>query len=163
VHARAELTSLADERGALFGRILDAAGDPVMPKGVVAVGELGLHALGLSRAKAASIVNLAELHLSGSLDSDDLDALDDEGVITALTAVRGVGRWTAEMFLIHQLRRPDVLPAGDLGIRKAVQAQWGLPAVPSIDYVQKLGVVWSPWRSYAAALLWASLAPVGAA
>jgi DNA-3-methyladenine glycosylase II len=142
----------------LFGRILDAAGDPVTPTGVVTVGASGLHALGLSRAKAASLANLAELHLSGELDSDHLDSLDDEDVVTALTAARGVGRWTAEMFLIHQLRRPDVLPAGDLGIRKAVQTGWNLPTVPGIEDVQEFGVRWAPLRTYAAALLWASIA-----
>jgi DNA-3-methyladenine glycosylase II len=143
----------------LFGRISDATADAVTPTSIVAVGEAGLHALGLSRAKAASLVDLAQMHLSGVLDSDRLDSVDDEGVITALTAVRGIGRWTAEMFLIHQLRRPDVLPAGDLGIRKAVQMGWHLPSVPGIEDVRERGASWAPQRSYAAAVLWASLAP----
>jgi DNA-3-methyladenine glycosylase II len=94
------------------------------------------------------------------LDSEHLGDLDDDRVMTALTAARGVGPWTAQMFLIHQLRRPDVLPAGDLGIRHAVQAADGLPALPSVDDVREIGARWRPQRTCASALLWASLRPV---
>src|SRR3954451_11308555 len=133
--------------------------DPVL-RSISRVDGLGpdrLRSLGLSRAKAAAIVGLARMHLDGTLDLDGLDDLDDAQVVHALTAARGVGLWTAQMFLIHQLRRSDVLPAGDLGIRQAVRAAWALPALPRIEEVRQRGERWSPYRTYAAALLWASL------
>jgi DNA-3-methyladenine glycosylase II len=126
---------------------------------VALLGVGGLRALGLSRAKSVAVAGLAQMHLGGVLDSEELDGPDDDQVMTALTAARGIGPWTAQMFLIHQLRRPDVLPAGDLGIRQAVGRAWALPAVPTIDDVRALGERWSPQRTCAAALLWASLRP----
>jgi DNA-3-methyladenine glycosylase II len=143
----------------LFDRVRSAAGGRVEPGAVAALGTERLHALGLSRAKAASVVDLAERHLSGALDTDDLDGLDDEAAVAALTSAKGVGPWTTQMFLIHQLRRPDVLPAGDLGIRRAVQVLRRSPGTPSTEEVGALGRRWAPWRTYAAALLWASLHP----
>ena len=146
----------------LFARLEEAAGGRPEPDAVAALGTERLHALGLSHAKAAAIAGLAEMHLTGTLDVDALDGLSDEQVMAALTAARGIGPWTAQMFLIHQLRRPDVLPAGDLGIRQAVQRAWALPGVPTIEEVRDLGVPWSPQRTFAAALLWTSLRPVPA-
>jgi len=146
----------------LFDRIRSAAGGRVEPPEVAALGPDRLRGLGLSRAKAISVANLAEMHLSGALDTGRLDALDDETAIAALTSAKGIGLWTAQMFLIHQLRRPDVLPAGDLGIRRAVQRIRSLEATPSAEEVAAYGERWSPWRTYAAALLWASLRPAGA-
>ena len=142
---------------AVFDRIQDAAGGRIDPARVDGLGPDRLRCLGLSRAKAAAIVGLARMHLDGTLDLDGLDDLDDARVVHALTAARGVGLWTAQMFLIHQLRRPDVLPAGDLGIRRAVQRCWSRPALPPIEEVRQRGERWSPDRTYAAALLWASL------
>jgi len=108
------------------------------------------------------VVNLAELQRAGVLDTEHLDRLDDEAAVAALTSAKGVGVWTAQMFLIHQLRRPDVLPAGDLGIRRAVQALHGRPTGPTIEEVVIIGRGWAPWRTYAAALLWTSLRPADA-
>jgi DNA-3-methyladenine glycosylase II len=142
---------------AVFGRVRDAAGGRIDPASVDALGPDRLRSLGLSSAKAAAITGLARMHRDGTLDTDALDDLDDAAVVRALTAARGIGLWTAQMFLIHQLRRPDVLPAGDLGIRQAVRAAWALPALPRIDEVRQRGERWSPYRTYAAALLWASL------
>jgi DNA-3-methyladenine glycosylase II len=142
---------------AVFDRIQDAAGGRIDPARVDGLGPDRLLSLGLSRAKAAAIVGLARMHLDGTLDLDGLDDLDDARVVHALTAARGVGLWTAQMFLIHQLRRPDVLPAGDLEIRRAVQRCWSRPALPPIEEVRQRGERWSPDRTYAAALLWASL------
>jgi len=142
----------------LFDRLV-AAAEPELTAG--AVEELGperIHALGLSHAKAAAMVDVARLQNNGAIDVDNLDALGDDEVIAALTAARGVGPWTAQMFLLHQLRRPDVLPAGDLGIRHAIQREWQLSAAPSVEEAHEFGARWSPRRSYAAALLWASLA-----
>jgi DNA-3-methyladenine glycosylase II len=140
----------------LFRRVEHAAGGPLDPQRVAGLGAARLHELGLSRAKAAAVVEVADKHLAGTLDTAQLDALTDDAAVAALTAARGVGPWTAQMFLIHQLRRPDVLPAGDLGIRHAVQAAWALPALPRVGEVQDRGRPWAPCRTYAAALLWAS-------
>ncbi len=93
---------------------------------------------------------------------DAVGGLPDPQNIAALTAARGVGLRTAQMFLIHQLPRPDVLPAGDLGIRRSVQTAWSWPALPGIDRLTEFGRRWSPDRTYAAALLWSSLQPVPA-
>jgi 3-methyladenine DNA glycosylase/8-oxoguanine DNA glycosylase len=142
---------------AVFGRVRDAAGGRLDPAHVDALGPDRLRDLGLSHAKAVAVAGLARMHLDGTLDTDALDDLDDAAVIRVLTAARGVGLWTAQMFLIHQLRRPDVLPAGDLGIRQAVQRCWSEPALPRVEEVQQRGQRWSPDRTYAAALLWASL------
>lgn len=145
----------------LFRRVEGAAGGTLDPEGVVGLGVERLRGLGLSRAKAAAVVGLAERHLDGTLDTDRLAGASDDDVMAALTAARGVGPWTAQMFLIHQLRRPDVLPAGDLGIRHAVAAgwQWPRPGLPSAAEVTQLGRGWRPYRTYAAALLWTSLRP----
>ena len=88
---------------------------------------------------------------------DHLDAMSDEEVVFALTSVKGIGRWTAEMFLMFRLHRPDVLPVGDLGIIKAVQRAYGLRKIPSPDRLTKLGEQWRPYRSVACWYLWASL------
>ena len=142
---------------AVFRRVWEAAGGRIDPASVAALGPDPLRGLGLSSAKAVAIAGLARMHLDGTLDTDALDGLDDATVVETLTAARGVGLWTAQMFLIHQLRRPDVLPAGDLGIRQAVRTAWALPALPRIEEVRERGERWSPYRTYAAALLWASL------
>lgn len=145
---------------AIFGRIQHAAGRPPDPTSLLALGPERLRALGLSAAKVASILQLASRVNDGQLDLDHLDQVDDASVTAALVAVRGIGPWTAEMFLIHQLLRPDVLPAGDLGIRRGVQLGWMLDTVPTEEEVRARGSGWAPWRTYAAALLWASL-PTG--
>ena len=143
----------------LFDRLRSALGRVPDPIGVASLGVERIRSFGFSQAKAQYMSGLAQMQLAGSVDVDGLDPLDDEQAIAALTAVRGIGRWSAEMFLVHQLHRPDVLPAGDLGIRRAVEAAWGLPALPSVDQVSELARTWSPYRTYAAALLWASRAP----
>jgi DNA-3-methyladenine glycosylase II len=140
----------------LFGRIERATGGSPDPQAIAALGPERLRELGLSHAKAGYLVDLAKMHMTGSLDTERLDGLDDDQAIAALTSARGVGLWTAQMFLIHQLHRPDVLPAGDLGIRSAVQAAWKRSTLPSIDAVTRLGANWAPFRTYAAALLWAA-------
>lgn len=147
----------------LYDRLVAAARRQPTATDVAGLGPDRLHSLGLSGAKATAMVDIARLQNSGVFDLENLDALTDEQVVEALTAARGVGRWTAEMFLLHQLCRPDVLPAGDLGIRHAAMRVWRLPAVPRIEQVRELGARWSPRRSYAAALLWTSLAPVRSA
>jgi len=121
-----------------------------------------LRSAGLSRAKANYVRSLAEHVISGELELDRLDELSDEEVTAELVAVKGLGRWTADMFLIFHLGRPDVLPVGDLGVRRAVERLYGFEALPSAAELEALGERWRPWRSLASLYLWESLdnAPV---
>ena len=98
--------------------------------------------------------------LSGELELDRLDELGDEEVIEEIVAVRGLGQWTAEMFLLFHLERPDVLSGGDLGIRKAIQIEYGLEEMPTPQQVLEIGEPWRPHRSLASLYLWESLAAV---
>jgi DNA-3-methyladenine glycosylase II len=143
----------------IFDRIATAAGGRPTTATLARLGAEGLHACGLSRARADSLLDLAGRQDSGLIDVTRMRGLPDDKVIATLTSVHGVGVWTAQMFLIHQLHRPDVLPAGDLGIRRAVQIAWRLAAMPSVRQVQDRGAAWTPHRTYAAALLWRSLQP----
>ncbi len=113
-------------------------------------------AAGLSHAKVLYLRSLAEHVLDGSLDLDHLDKLPDEDVIAALVAVKGIGLWSAQMFLIIHLRRPDVLPVGDLGIRKAVMNRYGLPALPAPAEIIEIAEPWRPYRTLACLFLWRS-------
>ena len=118
--------------------------------------------VGLSHAKLAYLRSLAEHVLDGSLDLDHLDRLPDEEVIAQLTAVRGIGPWSADMFLIFRLGRPDVLPVGDLGIRRAFMVRYGLAELPTAAEMQRIAEPWRPHRTLASLYLWRSLqvAPV---
>ena len=116
-----------------------------------------LRAAGISPQKLRYIRDLCVRTADGSLALDALGALPDEDVIAALTSVKGVGRWTAEMFLMFRLHRPDVLPVGDLGIVKAVQRAYKLRLAPTPVRLTRLGENWRPYRSVACWYLWASL------
>ena len=116
-----------------------------------------LRAAGLSSQKISYLRDLCLRIRTGALRLGTLDTLSDAGVIEALTQVKGIGRWTAEMFLIFRLHRPDVLPVGDLGILKAVQRVYGLRKVPTPDRLTRIGESWRPYRSIACWYLWASL------
>ena len=114
-------------------------------------------AAGLSHAKVRYLRSLAEHVLDGSLALDHLAELPDADVIAALTTVKGIGQWSADMFLIFHLDRPDVLPVGDLGIRKAFQAVYGLPALPTAPEMERIAEGWRPHRTLGALFLWRSL------
>ncbi|HXD18937.1 MAG TPA: DNA-3-methyladenine glycosylase [Vicinamibacterales bacterium] len=116
-----------------------------------------LRAVGLSSQKLGYLRDLCNRIQAGQLPLDVFDRMDDEAVIETLTQVKGVGRWTAEMFLIFRLQRPDVLPVGDLGIVKAVQRAYKLRKAPSPDRLTRIGEAWRPYRSVACWYLWASL------
>ena len=116
-----------------------------------------LRAVGISPQKLGYIRDLCARTVDGSLALDDLKGLPDEDVIAALTSVKGIGRWTAEMFLMFRLHRPDVLPVGDLGIVKAVQRAYKLRLAPTPVRLTRLGENWRPYRSVACWYLWASL------
>jgi DNA-3-methyladenine glycosylase II len=113
--------------------------------------------VGLSRAKTDYLRSLAEHVVSGELELDRLEGLDDDAVAAELTAVRGIGTWSAHMFLLFQLERPDVLAVGDLGIRRAVERAYTLPALPSPAELTALAEPWRPYRSVACRVLWRSL------
>jgi DNA-3-methyladenine glycosylase II len=106
--------------------------------------------------------SLAEHVVSGELELDRLHELPDEEVAQEVTAVKGLGQWTADMFLIFHLGRPDVLPVGDLGVRRAVERAYGLEALPDAETLERLSERWRPYRSLASLYLWESLdnAPV---
>jgi DNA-3-methyladenine glycosylase II len=127
------------------------------PDAVAAVADERLRAVGLSAQKLGYVRDLCRRVEDGSLPLSALDTLPDDEVIAVLTQVKGIGRWTAEMFLMFRLHRPDVLPVGDLGIVKAVQRAYRLRTVPSPARLQRLGEVWRPYRSVACWYLWASL------
>jgi DNA-3-methyladenine glycosylase II len=114
-------------------------------------------AAGLSRAKVTFLRSLAEHVVSGELELDRLDTLTDEEIIAELLAVKGIGEWSAHMFLMFQLERPDVLAVGDLGIRRAVQRAYALEALPTASELTTLGEPWRPWRTIACRILWRSL------
>lgn len=116
-----------------------------------------LRAVGLSRAKVTFLRSLAEHVQDGSLELDKLDALPDEQVIAELTAVKGIGTWSAHMFLIFHLGRPDVLAVGDLGIRRAMMLAYGLPQLPLAPAMEELAACWRPHRTLACRYLWRSL------
>ena len=115
-------------------------------------------AAGLSRAKVASLRSLAEHVLAGELRLDRLAELPDEAVVRELVAVKGIGEWTAHMFLMFTLHRPDVLPTGDQGIRNAVMRAYGLDAPPDPEALTALAEPWRPYRTRASLYLWRSLA-----
>ncbi|WP_427168909.1 DNA-3-methyladenine glycosylase family protein (plasmid) [Streptomyces sp. C1-1] len=141
----------------IFGRISASMGGEVTPAGLLALPEDRLRACGLSRAKASYLHDLARRQAQGTIDLEDMAGVDDATALADLTAVRGVSLWSAQMFLVHQLKRPDILPAGDIGIRRAIERAWQFDAVPGVEETRRRAFPWSPYRTYAAALLWASL------
>ncbi|HUB04158.1 MAG TPA: DNA-3-methyladenine glycosylase [Solirubrobacteraceae bacterium] len=144
---------------AIYNKLLGRyGGQPPAPAEILAEDPEELRvAAGLSHAKVLYLRSLAEHVLDGSLELDRLDELSDEEVIAALVAVKGIGLWSAQMFLIIHLRRPDVLPVGDLGIRKAVMTLYGLPALPGPAEIIEIGEPWRPHRTLACLYLWRSL------
>ena len=143
----------------IYGRILDLfGGSTPAPEQLLEADEADLRAAGLSGRKVEYIRDLASHVIAGELELERLDQLPDEEVIEEIVAVRGLGVWTAEMFLIFHLERPDVLSGGDLGIRKAVQIEYGLAEMPPPAKVLEIGEPWRPQRSLASLYLWESLA-----
>jgi DNA-3-methyladenine glycosylase II len=114
-------------------------------------------AAGLSHAKVNYLRSLAEHVLDGSLELDNLGRLSDDEVMAALVAVKGIGPWTAHMFLMFQLGRPDVLAVGDLGIRRAIMIAYGLPQLPGPAEIESIAEPWRPHRTLASLFLWRSV------
>jgi len=146
---------------AIYNRVLDLFGGKTpSPERLLAVSEGELRGAGLSGRKVEYVRDLAQHVLDGELELDRLGDLDDEKVIEEIVAVRGLGRWTAEMFLLFHLERPDVLSGGDLGIRKAIQIEYRMEEMPTPQETVAFGERWSPHRSLASIYLWESLAAV---
>jgi len=143
----------------VWGRFVAALSD-VSPQAVLFAGEDGLAGCGLSRRKREYVCDLAAHFIAGRLDPSDWAAMDDEALISALTEVRGIGRWTAEMFLIFNQLRPDVFPLDDLGLQRAVFERYFAGAKQSRKVVAMFGERWRPWRSVATWYLWRSLDPL---
>jgi DNA-3-methyladenine glycosylase II len=145
----------------IYLRVLDLFGGTTpSPEQLLEASEEDLRGCGLSGRKTEYVRDLARHVLSGELELDRLSKLEDEQVIEEIVAVRGLGRWTAEMFLLFHLQRPDVLSGGDLGIRKAIQVEYGLEEMPTPTRVLEIGEPWRPHRSLASLYLWESLAAV---
>lgn len=144
---------------AIYARLLDRFGGRTpAPAELLADNPDELRtAVGLSNAKVRYVRSLAEHVLDGSLELDRLHDLPDDEVIAALVAVDGIGRWSADMFLMFHLRRPDVLASGDLGIRRAIMVRYGLPKMPKPAEVDAIGERWRPHRTLACLYLWRSL------
>ena len=142
----------------IYGRLAALFGDDApTPEALLGVDPDELRAVGLSRAKASYLRSLAEHVISGDLELDRLTDLPDEEVITQLTAVKGLGPWTAHMFLIFHLGRPDVLPVGDLGVRRGAQLAYGMDELPTSAELTEMAEPWRPHRSLACLYLWRSL------
>ena len=139
-----------------FQAIFDGGRCPT-PDELMQAPDAPLRAAGLSRPKIRYLKDLAAKVSDGSVPLAALEKTDDDAVIEALTQVKGIGRWSAEMFLIFKLHRPDVLPVDDLAIRKAIQRAYGLRKLPSAKRMLQLGEPWRPYRSVASWYLWESL------
>jgi len=145
----------------IYLRVIDLFGGRTpSPEELLAAEEEELRACGLSGRKTEYVRDLASHVLGGELELDRLQELGDEEVIAEIVAIRGLGQWTAEMFLLFHLERPDVLSGGDLGIRKAIQIEYGLEEMPPPKQVIEIGEPWRPYRSLASLYLWESLAVV---
>jgi DNA-3-methyladenine glycosylase II len=129
----------------------------VTPESLSRLSDEQMRGVGMSRQKGSYFRDLSAKVMSGALPLDALDAMDDEEVIAALTQVKGIGRWSAEMFLMFRLHRPDVLPVGDLGIVNAIKRVYRLRKTPTADRIRKIGEAWRPYRSVACWYLWRSL------
>jgi DNA-3-methyladenine glycosylase II len=139
----------------IHGRVLALIGDGAeAPTRIVATTHEAFRSAGLSTQKAKYVRNLAEHVLDGSLPIDSLHELNDDEIIAALTQVKGIGKWSAQMFLMFRLGRPDVLPDLDLGVQKGIQKAYKLRKLPTPKQVLRRGAKWAPYRTVAAWYMW---------
>ena len=142
----------------IFDRLTTAAkADPLTPEAILKLRLPKLRTAGLSAQKSSYIRDLAQRTRSGEVDFSRLPSLDDDGVVEHLTQVKGVGVWTAQMILIFALKRPDVLPTADYGIRAAMKRAYDLTEMPKPAQMETLAAPWRPYRSVACWYLWRSL------
>src|SRR5437764_4453799 len=141
----------------IFSRFVGLAGDPVTPEGILKLSDEQLRGVGLSKQKSSYLKDLAAKTSAGLLNFSRLHELGDEEVVEHLTQVKGVGVWTAHMFLIFSLRRADVLPTGDYGVQMAMRKLYKKRKMPKPDVMEKIARAWVPYRSIACWYLWRSL------
>jgi DNA-3-methyladenine glycosylase II len=147
----------------IYNRLVEAAkADPLTPESILKLRPQRMRALGLSQQKLSYIRELARLTKSGEVDFERCATLEDAHVIEHLTRVKGVGVWTVHMFLIFALRRPNVLPTGDLGVRAAIKKAYGLAEMPKPAEMERIAQAWHPYCSVASWYLWRSLDNQGA-
>ena len=144
--------SIASAR-AVYGRLLDKV-TPLTPANFLAVSDAALKSVGLSRQKVSYGRNLARAISDGDLDPAALSGFDDDRVKKELTRIKGIGSWTADIYLLMALRRPDAWPAGDLALALAVQKLKHYKARPSPERLESISRPWRPWRAVAARILW---------
>jgi 3-methyladenine DNA glycosylase/8-oxoguanine DNA glycosylase len=138
----------------IFARLKQAMGGTFSPTKILGVTEESITSVGLSKSKSRAVVNLAEWFAANPKMAKALPDLPDEGVVAALTEIAGIGAWTANVFLIFDLGRLDVMPAADLGIRRGVQLVYGLRDVATPKQVHEKALLWRPYRSIASIYLW---------
>jgi 3-methyladenine DNA glycosylase/8-oxoguanine DNA glycosylase len=143
---------------AIHKRVLAAVGDPLTPEALMAAPDDALRAAGLSGNKLASLRDLATKVLDGSVELSRASRLSDDELVARLVTVRGIGRWTAEMYLMFELRRLDVWPVDDLGVRQGYAAAWGLDPPPTAKELMPLGERFRPYRSIVARYCWIAVA-----
>ena len=143
----------------IFGRLARATGGKITPAGILKLRPARMRAVGLSGQKTEYIRDLARHTRDGRVRFEELAELPDDEVMARLTAVKGIGVWTAHMFLIFALRRHDVLPTGDLGIRNAIRQAYGLEAMPLPAEIEAMAERWRPFCTVASWYLWRSLEP----
>ncbi len=142
----------------IYERLAAMFGDrPPTPEELLSADDEALRGCGLSRPKIAYLRDLAHRVVSRELDLDALYKLPDNEVVEEVVAVKGLGRWSADMFLLFHLRRPDVLPVGDLGVRRAAERAYDLPDLPDPEALTLLAEPWRPYRTLASLYLWESL------
>ena len=141
----------------IFRRFAALAGEPITPEGILKLSDEQLRGVGLSKQKSAYLKDLAAKAAAGLLDFSKLPDLSDEEVIKHLTQVKGIGVWTAHMFLIFSLRRPNVLPTGDYGVQMAVKKHYRKRKLPKPRDMERIARAWEPYRSVACWYMWRSL------
>jgi DNA-3-methyladenine glycosylase II len=141
----------------IFRRFAALAGQPLTPSGILKLSDEQLRSVGLSKQKSAYLKDLSAKTAAGALDFSRLAELPDEEVIKHLTQVKGIGVWTAHMFLMFSLRRPDVLPTGDYGVQMAIRKHYKKRKLPKPQDMEKIAKAWAPYRSVACWYLWRSL------
>jgi len=141
----------------IFKRFTTLAGEPVTPAGIVKLTDAQMRSVGLSKQKSSYLRDMAERAIRGDLNFTRLPEMTDEEVIKHLTQVKGVGVWTAHMFLMFTLKRPNVLPTGDFGVQMAIKKHYNKRKLPKPEQMEKIAKPWEPYRSIACWYLWRSL------
>jgi len=141
----------------IFKRFRDLAGDPLTPAGILKLSPEQMRAVGLSKQKSSYLFDMAQRAQRGELDFSRLGDMSDDEVIKHLTQVKGVGVWTAHMFLMFTLRRPNILPVGDFGVQMAIKKHYKKRKLPKPKDMEKIARAWEPYRSIACWYLWKSI------